>query len=253
MVVNKAPKILAVITARLNSTAISRKPLQLLAGKPLIAHTIEAALGSSLLTRTIVTTESEEIAEVSRSYGAEIPFMRPSLLSSDSAQVCEVIDHALQQLRHQEGYVPDIVVFLQPASPLCLPSDIDGAIDLYTQKDADLVVSITVTDIHPYWATAMDDSGRLSSFMPLPPMVFQVGRQSFPPAYQDAGAVYVTKPDHVMRMTTERYTEKTFGYEIPIERSMDIHTPADLVVAESFLRQREHIHSVENNGNSRTI
>lgn len=236
----KEPEVLAIIPARLNSKEVPRKSIRSLLGKPLIAYVIEASLGASKVTRTIVTTDSLEIADVARSYGAEIPFMRPSQLSQDSVQVIEVAEHAVSQLKLQEGYVPDAVVLLQPPSPLCASSDIDGAVNLFLSESPHAVISVTpIVDAHPYWTVSMSEDGLLSSFMELPPSAMTVGRQDFPPAYKLNGAIYAVKPDGIIRMASHPYVDKTLAYVMPAERSIDIDTEMDFRIVEALLRERQ--------------
>src|SRR3989344_1901062 len=235
----KKREVLAIIPARLNSTEIPRKSLRLLLGKPLIAYIIEASLGASAVTRTIVTTESSEIADVARSYGAEIPFVRPERLSQDPVQVIEVADHAVAQLQAQEGYVSDAVVLLQPPSPLCASSDINGAVRLFFTESPYAVTGISAIDTHPYWAVSEDEDRALSSFMDIPPFAMTVGRQDFPHAYKVNGAIFVVKPDGIVRMASHPYADRTLGYTMPAERSVDINTEIDFKMAELLLQERQ--------------
>ena len=236
----KKREVLAIIPARLNSTEIPRKSLRLLLGKPLIAYIIEASLGASAVTRTIVTTESSEIADVARSYGAEIPFVRPERLSQDPVQVIEVADHAVAQLQAQEGYVSDAVVLLQPPSPLCASSDINGAVRLFFTESPYAVMGVSSLHAHPYWAVSMEENGVLSSFMDLPSSAMRVGRQDFPPAYKMNGAIFVVKPDGIVRMASHPYVDRTLAYVMPVERSVDIDTEIDFKMAELLLAQQQH-------------
>ncbi len=232
-------EVLAVIPARLNSKSVRHKVIRAFGGHPLISYMIQAALGASAVTRTIVTTESLEIAEIASSYGAEIPFMRPAYLAEDGVETDPVVKHAVAELERLEGYKPDLVVWLQPTSPLCLSEDIDGAINLFLQEEALFVMSVSPMLVHPYLATQMDDEGRLSSFIELTPEVFSVGRQKYPPVYQINGAVFVTGADDLSVPVDDRFSDRTFGYVMPVERSVDINTELDLKVAELLLAERE--------------
>lgn len=236
----KKPEILAIIPAKLHSTRLPKKSIRLLLGKPLIAHVIEAALSSHAVTRTVVTTESDEIAQIAIQYGADVPFIRPAYLSQNGVQVISVVVHALAQLDAQEGYVPDAVVLLHPTSPLILSSDIDGAVDLFYQEHPDIVIGVSsIVETHPYWAVSVDDTGGLSSFMTLPQDAMSMGREDYPEAYRINGAIYVAPPSMVPRIASHPYVDRTIGYMMPPERSIDIDTELDFKMAELFLAEQQ--------------
>ena len=153
----KKETIVAVITARGGSKGIPQKNLRTVLGKPLIAYSIEAALQAKTLTRTIVSTDDETIAQVSRQYGAEVPFLRPQHLATDTATSIAVLQHAVTYLAEQEGYLADIVVCLQPTSPLRSAEDIDQAVNLCLRSGADSVVSLCQAKHHPFWMKKIVD------------------------------------------------------------------------------------------------
>ena len=138
----KNKKILAVITARGGSKSIPKKNIKKLAGKPLIAYTIEAAKKSRFLTRTIVSTDYENIAEVSRRYNADVPFLRPQKYAQDKSTSMEVVQHALSWLQENKNEKYDYLMILQPTSPLRISEDIDACIKLAVDKKADSVMSM---------------------------------------------------------------------------------------------------------------
>ena len=146
----KNKKILAIIPARGGSKGIPRKNIKLLAGKPLIAYTIEAALKSKYLDRVIVSTEDREIAETSRHYGAEV-IKRPKILAKDKAKTIDVIFHLLNVLK-EKNYIPEIIVLLQPTSPLRIVKDIDKAIELFLKEKCESVVSVCECNPPSYWS-----------------------------------------------------------------------------------------------------
>ncbi len=230
-------EVLAVIMARLNSKGVPQKCIRPLAGRPLIAHTIDAALGASSITRTIVTTESPEIADIARLQGAEVPFMRPAVLSNDNVQVNDVVDHALSELKMREGYVPDVVVMLQPTSPMRTAEDIGNAMELFVETQADEVISVTATETHPYWTVVVDEKGIVSSFVDLPATALEVGRQDLPVVYKLNGAIYITRPQGVIQMASHPYSGKTHAYIMPPERSIDINTEMDFRIAEALFAE----------------
>ena len=137
----KAREILGLIPARGGSKALPHKNIRQFAGKPLIAWTIETALACPMLDRTIVSTDDPEIADVSRHWGAEVPFLRPAELARDDTPGIEPVLHAVRWLGENEGYRPDYVMVLQPTSPLRTTEDIEAAIQLARDRQADGVVS----------------------------------------------------------------------------------------------------------------
>ena len=230
----KKETIVAVIPARGGSKGIPQKNLRTLLGKPLIAYTIEAALQAKTLTRTIVSTDDEQIKEVSQDYGAEVPFLRPSHLATDIAPGISVLQHAIIYLAEHEGYLTDIVVCLQPTSPLRSGEDIDAAVNLCLDSGADSVVSLCQAKHHPYWMKKIVD-GRVHPLMNENENHY-TRRQDLPPVYQLNGALYVTRTN-VLLEENRVLGKYTAPYIMPPERSIDIDTPNDLRVAETLLKE----------------
>ena len=230
----KKETIVAVITARGGSKGIPQKNLRTVLGKPLIAYTIEAALQAKTLTRTIVSTDDKTIAQVSEQYGAEVPFLRPRHLATDSATSIAVLQHAVTYLAEQEGYSTDIVVCLQPTSPLRSAEDIDQAVNLCLSPDADSVVSLCQAKHHPFWMKKIAD-GRVHSLIEEDEQQF-TRRQDLPPVYQLNGALYVTRAK-VLLEENRMLGEYTIPYIMPPERSIDIDTQIDLKLAECLLKK----------------
>lgn len=236
-------EILAIIPARGGSKSIPRKNIKLLCGKPLIVWTIEEAKKSKLLTRTIVSTDDEEIARVARAYGAEVPFMRPAEISGDLATDVEFLEHALEYLEQNEGYRPDIVVRLPPTSPLCTATHIDeGVSTLLNNPEADAVRPICEASKHPYklWKLS-EDSPWLEPFLSKSFTGFDeaqnLPRQLFPKVYMHTGAM------DVMRTRTIREQHSTSGkktayFFMKPEDSVNIDYPIDFEIAEILLKKR---------------
>jgi CMP-N,N'-diacetyllegionaminic acid synthase len=234
-------EIVGLITARGGSRGIPRKNTRLLAGKPLIAWTIEAALASQRLSRVIVSTEDEEIAQIAREWGAEVPFMRPAELAQDHTPSIEPVLHAVQWLDDHESYQPDYAMLLQPTSPLRTAQDIEEAIALAVRLGADSVVSICQVKYHPYWAMRMNDDGTLRSFLDaadwdsLQEMFPR--RQDLPLAYAENGGIYLVR----RRVLLERksfYGKTFYGYIMPGERSLDIDTAWDFHLVGLLLKDK---------------
>ena len=218
--------ILAVIPARGGSKGISHKNIADLGGKPLIAWTIEAALRSRYISRTIVSTDSKTISEVCVSLGVEVPFMRPKNLSKDTTPAIDVDLHALEWASNQGDNV-HYLLHLQPTSPFRTTEDIDAAIELAFKKDADAVVSLVESSSHPYWMKIITPDGRVCDFMDAPKFT---RRQDLPIVYTINGAIYMTKPQLLMEHKTW-YFQNTYAYIMPKIHSLDIDTLEDLQIA----------------------
>lgn len=228
-------KVLGLITARGGSKSIPRKNVVPLAGKPLIAWTIEAALNSSLLDRVVVSTDDEEIREVAQRWGAEVPFMRPAELAQDDSPHIPVIIHAVEWLESQEGKRWDYVLLLQPTSPLRSAEDIDGAIELACEREADGVVSVHPAPSHPYFTKRITADGRLEDFVTKPEGYLR--RQDLPPAYALNGAIYLIRCESLIEEHS-LFPPRTYAQVMPVERSLDIDTEWDLHLGELILADK---------------
>lgn len=193
-------KILALIPARGGSKSIPRKNLLKLADKPLIAHTIGQALASTRITRTIVSTDDDEIASVARAYGADVPFLRPSELAQDASPDIGVFAHALQWLSDHEGYHCDLVVHLRPTGPVRRVSRIDEAIEMFMRHPtADSLRSVTPASQTPYKMWRVVD-GMLQPVIRIDGVEsFCLPRQALPDVYWQNGYVDLIRPDVILR------------------------------------------------------
>lgn len=227
---------LAVIPARGGSKRIPRKNLRELDGKPLIAHTIEQANSSSEIDRAIVSTDDEEIVEVSREHGAEVPFKRPKELATDTAPVAGTITHALDWAK-REGFHCDCVCSLQVTSPLRTPDDIDEALTRLNKSSADSCVSISTYESPPQWAVIPNeedfldeyfDSGSLWSEQP-------DRSQDIPELYHPNGAIFAAAIN-AWEAHESFYTPRTIGYQMPPERSFDIDEPWELELIRTLMK-----------------
>ena len=227
---------LAIIPARGGSKGLPRKNLLRLSGKPLIAHTIEAARVARSLQRIVVSTESPEIAEVGRQYGAEVPFLRPAELAGDETPTLPVLQHVLAQLEATEGCTPDIVVLLQPTSPLRRAEDIDRAVDLLERSGADSVVSLCAAEHHPAWMRRLEGD-RVLPFLENGPEYTR--RQDMPPVYRLNGAVYITRR-RILMEENRILGQDTRGLVMDAESSVDIDTLFDLKVADLIMQERRN-------------
>lgn len=227
------PHILALIPARGGSKGIPRKNIVPLLGRPLLSYTIAAAREAACIDRIIVSTDDEGIAAVAAARGAEVPFLRPPELATDTAAGLEVARHALAWLKEHEGYIPDIVVELQPVAPLRLAADIEGAVALLLASGADSVVGLVEAD-HPYYLRSLEN-GVVKPFLPDTPEAFR--RQDLPPVYRCNGAIIAVRTP--VLCAGSFYGKDVRGYIMPPERSVDIDTPLDLRLAEALLRERD--------------
>lgn len=227
--------ILGVITARGGSKGIPGKNVKPLGGKPLIAHTIDVAKKSQCITHLIVSTDDEKIAEVSKEYGALVPFLRPKELSTDKSKSLEVMRHAIEFMEKAHGIVFDYAVILQPTSPFRTKEDIDKTVEKLIEAGADSAVSLVEVDSgeHPIKVKKIEN-GLVISYC-----AFEeegLLRQDFPLAYKRSGAVYAMRRDLLMK-DNRLYGDKVTGHIVPKERSIDIDDPIDWVKAEYMLEQ----------------
>lgn len=229
-------EVIAVIPARGGSKGVPRKNIKPLLGKPLIAWTIDAALAAKSVGRVIVSTDDHEIAVVSRACGAEVPFMRPAEFAQDDTPDLPVLKHALEFLGTKEGATCKAVVWLRPTAPLRTADDIDTAVALLTKTGAHSVRSVSATKAHPYWMKTLSGD-LLSPFVPGEDERKYPRRQTLPPAYSLNGAVDVTSIKTLEGWNT-LWGERIAGYIMPPERSIDIDTESDFVIAEALLKAR---------------
>ncbi|MEO8904341.1 MAG: acylneuraminate cytidylyltransferase family protein [Polyangiaceae bacterium] len=197
----KKPEVLALIPARGGSKSVPRKNLLEVAGKPLIAYSIGHALECSQVTRTIVSTDDDEIAEVSRKFGAEVPFRRPAEFASDSATDFQVFRHALLFLQEQ-GYTPDLIVHLRPTGPVRRIALIEHAIGMMLRHpEADSLRAVGLAEQTPFKMWRIDGS-YLRQALPLPgfPESHSMPRQKLPAVYWQNGYVDIVRPRTIIEM-----------------------------------------------------
>jgi CMP-N,N'-diacetyllegionaminic acid synthase len=221
-------KILAIIPARGGSKGIPKKNIKPLKEKPLIAWTIEEAKKSKLLDKIIVSTDDEEIMNVAKKWGAEVPFLRPSELAQDDTPGIAPVLHALEYFSDYE-----YVVVLQPTSPLRLAEDIDEAIYLCEKNKSNFCVSVTESKIIPDWMFRINNRGMLE---PLSNREIPYQRQKAEKTYVLNGAVYVGKKEALIK-TRSFLTSETIPYIMPHIRSIDIDDMDDFLYCEYVLEK----------------
>jgi N-acylneuraminate cytidylyltransferase len=235
---------LGIITARGGSKGVPGKNLKLLGGKPLIHYSIEAA-NDTPLERLILSTEDPKIAEVARSLGCDVPFMRPAELARDETPHLPVIQHAVQWLIDHQGYRAEAVVILQPTSPLRSSADIAAALRMLELSGADSVVSVNEVPAHahPMRMLHVDDGGFATLFVNGQPVRRRINRrQDLPQAWLMNGAVYACRPDVLFGASPSLYGDRVVAYPMPIERSISIDNPEDWQAAEHALAHQPQDH-----------
>ncbi len=230
---HKGENILAIIPARGGSKGIPRKNIIPLAGKPLIAWTIEEARKSKYIDRLILSSDNPEIMAVARKWGCEVPFRRPAALSTDSSPSIDAILHAIEMIG--EDY--DYMVLLQTTSPMRSCKDIDGAIEKCISSGADTCVSVTEPKKSPFWTYRTDAKGRL---VPLIRTRLASRRQDLPQAYCLNGAIYVAKIKRLLKSKT-LIGKNTVPFVMGETNSIDIDSRFELDIADFIIRKFHHI------------
>lgn len=228
-------RILAVVPARGGSKGLPGKNIKELAGKPLIAWSIEAGRQSRYVDALTISTDSSEIARIARLWGGDVPFLRPAELATDEAKGIDAILHAVRWHREQ-GEVFDLILVLQPTSPLRTVGDIDGAVELFFEKNACTVVSVCPADHHPWWANTLPEDGNMKAF--LRPELQNTNRQMLPVFYRLNGAIYLADIPFLEK-NRSFIMDGTFAFTMASESSVDIDTTLDFRLAECLLAERE--------------
>ncbi len=224
---------LGVIAARGRSKGFPGKNLRLLAGRPLIVHTILAARQSSLLNDCLVSTDDPAIADTARATGANVPFLRPPELATDEIPIWPAVLHATEQWERITGQVADGVVLLQPTSPLRTAEDIDGCIARFWELEADICCSVVASPDSPYFNMVEPVPGDPNLVRPCTSfMLDHSQRQEAPPVYAVNGGVYVIRRSVLQGLLNQFWVQRYVTYEMPRSRSVDIDGPEDLEFAE---------------------
>lgn len=220
---------IAIIPARGGSKRIPRKNIKAFHGKPMIAYSIEAAISSKCFDKVIVSTDDAEIAEVSRKYGAEVPFLRPTAISDDYASTMDVMEHAILWCQDQ-GYKIDAVCCLYATAPFVLPEDLQLGYQLLKEANAQFSFSATSFPFPIQRAIKLDSQGSVSMFSPENE---QVRSQDLEEAYHDAGQFYWGKTDAFLNKLSI-FSPHSKAVLLPRSRVQDIDTPEDWDLAEKL-------------------
>lgn len=228
MINNK--KVLAIIPARGGSKRLPRKNILPIAGKPLIDWTIEAALSSEHVDEVFVSTDDQEIADVASKHNISMPKLRPQALSSDYASTQDVIFYTLENF----GNEADIIVILQPTSPLRVAEQIDGAIKLFEKKNAFSVVSVTPCEHPPMWSNTLPEDCSMEGFLDT---ASNKRSQDLGVYFRLNGAVYVYDVAKLKALGVMAYTSESYAYKMSHESSVDIDTQLDFDFAALLLNR----------------
>jgi len=231
---------LIVIPARGGSKGVHRKNLQPVKGLPLIAYCIRNALAAKKADRVIVSTDDDEIAEVARSFGAEVPFKRPSHLAEDHISLIPVAQHAVKAMSEIHDFVADIIGTLQPTSPLLSAKSIDAGIDIMESTKSDSVSTVQrIVHDHPYQALKLLDDGKIDRLFPEGEFLLQ--KQDQPELYSRTGGLYLRR-----RAVLDGWSGKDFclgadcrAVVVSTEEGLDIDTPLDLSMFRAIAENRE--------------
>ena len=227
-------EVLAIIPARGGSKGIPRKNIRSFAGYPLIAWSIAAGLQAGSVTRLIVSTDDEEIAQVARSWGGEVPFLRPAELAQDGTTDLPVFQHALTWLAEHESYHPEVVIQLRPTSPIRPATCLDDAVGmLLSHPEADSVRGVVESGQNPYKMWRIDpEHGQMTPLLTIPGLeeAYNSPRQILPPTYWQTGHIDVIRPAAIMAGSMSG--KAILPLVIPAEYTIDLDTPADWEYAE---------------------
>jgi pseudaminic acid cytidylyltransferase len=221
-------KLLAIIPARGDSKRLPRKNILEFSGKPLIAWTIEAALSSKYIDRVVVSTDSQEIANISKKYGADVPFMRPDELATDEATSIDVVIHMLEELENlHEKY--DYILLLQPTSPLRTAKNINDSIKLLQERNSDAIISVCEAEHSPLWCNKIPNDD-LSNF--LDESILNKPSQELEKYYRLNGAIYLCSVEKLKKEATFFIKNNCIAYKMEQKNSIDIDTKLDFDLAE---------------------
>lgn len=229
--------ILAIIPARGGSKGVPKKNIKLLNGIPLIGYTIQEARKSKYINRLVVTTDDIEISEMAKKFGAEVPYLRPKELATDTSLTVDSIMHMINYLQEIENYMPDYICLLQCTSPFRKYEDIDNAIEKLIYSEFDGIISVCEAEVNPYWTNIFEDN-KLKYFIQEGKYIGR--RQDLPKVYRYNGAIYIIKTE-VFAKKKSFETDNITGYIMSNKKSIDIDTELDFKIAEIFMKEREQV------------
>lgn len=229
---------IAFIFARGGSKGLPGKNIRPLAGKPLIAWSIEHARAVKRIKRVIVSTDCKEIAAVSREYGAEVPFMRPAELAKDDSPEWLAWRHALEFLKESQGALPTAMLSVPTTAPLRLPIDLENCLDEFAKGDADMVITVSEAHRNP-WFNMVKQNPDGTVGLVIGPASGITRRQDAPAVFDMATVAYVASPQFIMQQMGT-FSGRVRAVTIPVERAIDIDTLFDFELAELLISRRGH-------------
>ena len=233
MINNKS--ILGLIPARGGSKRLPGKNILNLAGKPLISWTIEAALGSKFIDEVVVSTDDHDIKEISKKYGATVPFLRPDHLATDEATSVDTALHLLNTLdKNSDKY--DYIILLQPTSPLRTLKDIDNSIELLDTNNCDAVIGVCEVEHSPLWCNKIPEDGDISNF--IDQSIVNIKSQDFEQYYRINGAIYLCDINRLKKEMTFFLSSGCTAYKMDLKHSVDIDNKFDFNLASFMLDER---------------
>lgn len=232
----KGKSILAIVPARGQSKGIPRKNIKILVGKPMIAWSIEAAINSKYIDRIVVSTDDEEIKQISLKYGAEVPFLRPEELARDNTQSSDAIFFTVERLKSIENEKYDFILLLQPTSPLRTEIHIDESIEKLIDNSNNFDALISITELeHPiYWNRTIDRNNVLKNYIEYDKDK-KYRRQDFEKLYRLNGCIYLINTETFLRYKSFE-TENTLAYVMERKVSIDVDDIVDFELAEYYLK-----------------
>ena len=233
-------KILGLVPARGGSKGLPGKNIRPLAGKPLLAYAIATGAASRYVNRVVCTTDEPKIADIARDWGAEVPFLRPAEWAEDDTSDAPFTRHAIEWLRDNEDWTPDIVVILRPTCPLTRPADIDGALEkLHEHRDAHSILGVVSAPKSPYKMLRPMNDGYLVPLITCEvPDQLNAARQLLPPVFAQNGYIHIVRAEIVLRDNTA-VGSRILPYDMGTEPIVDIDTEADFALVEAMLAGRE--------------
>ncbi len=228
-------RLLAIIPARGGSKRLPHKNILDFKGQPMIVRSIEAGLQSKYVDRVVVSTDSEEIANISIQYGADVPFLRPLDLATDQAKSIDVILHTITQLEKDKDFY-EYIVLLQPTSPLRTAENIDGAVEYLLEKKANSVISVTEVEHSPLWSNVLPKDGCMNGFMR--DEIINKRSQDLEKYFRLNGAIYICKMESLLSEKSFFLKDNIFAYVMDKKDSIDIDDELDFIVAKVLYDQR---------------
>lgn len=224
---------IAIIPIRSGSKGLKDKNIRELNGKPLVAYSIECAIQSGAFKKVFVSTDSQHYAEIARSYGADCSFLRSSKTSTDSASTWDAVREVIEHFESKSSFFDEISI-LQATSPLRNVDDVIKSIELFYAKDADAVESVTEMEHSPLWGNILPEDGCMDNFFN--EKYGYLPRQALPQYYRINGAIYHIKRSILEKGDREMFRKKCYAYIVPRERSVDIDTEFDFMLAELYMK-----------------